>query len=60
MRSTGERIAEFAAGALTAIVFMILYAPLIIGVLFSVVRDQAGQDPLGDVQRQSLCDLVVE
>lgn len=43
MRSTSERLAELAAGALTAIVFIILYAPLIIGVLFSVVQIRQGK-----------------
>ena len=43
MRSTGERVAELAAGLLTAIVFVILYAPLIIGVLFSVVQIKQGK-----------------
>ena len=37
MRSKGERMAELAAGILTGLVFVILYAPLIIGVLFSVM-----------------------
>ena len=43
MRSKGERVAELAAGALTGIVFVILYAPLIIGVLFSVVQIRQGK-----------------
>ncbi len=43
MRSTGERIVEFAAGVMTAAVFIILYAPLIIGVLFSVVQIRQGK-----------------
>ena len=43
MRSRGERVAELAAGALTGIVFVILYAPLIIGVLFSVVQIRQGK-----------------
>lgn len=43
MQSKGERIAGFAAGGLTALIFIILYAPLIIGVLFSVVQIRQGK-----------------
>ena len=43
MRSRGERITEIAAGALTVVVFAILYAPLIIGALFSVVQIRQGK-----------------
>jgi ABC-type spermidine/putrescine transport system permease subunit II len=43
MRSKSERMAELAAGALTGVVFVILYAPLIIGVLFSVVQIRQGK-----------------
>jgi ABC-type spermidine/putrescine transport system permease subunit II len=42
VRAAGERATEIAAGALTAIVFAILYAPLVIGVLFSLVQIRQG------------------
>ena len=60
MRSTGERIAEFAAGALTA--HRLRHSLCAVDHRRAVFRgaDPAGQDPLGDIQRQPLCDLVVE
>jgi len=43
MRARSERYAEIAAGILTAAVFVVLYAPVIISVLFSLVQIRQGQ-----------------
>jgi ABC-type spermidine/putrescine transport system permease subunit II len=43
MRARSERNIEIAAGILTAAVFIILYAPVIISVLFSLVQIRQGQ-----------------
>jgi ABC-type spermidine/putrescine transport system permease subunit II len=43
MRARSERKAEIAAGILTAAVFVILYAPVIISVLFSLVQIRQGK-----------------
>lgn len=43
MRASAERNSEIAAGILTAMVFIVLYAPVIIGVLFSLVQIRQGQ-----------------
>jgi ABC-type spermidine/putrescine transport system permease subunit II len=42
MRGNGERLAEFLAGLLTAVVLAILYAPVFVGALFSVVTIRRG------------------
>jgi ABC-type spermidine/putrescine transport system permease subunit II len=43
LRSRGERIAEWVALALTAAVFLVLYAPIIVSAVFSVVEIRKGQ-----------------
>lgn len=43
MKLSGERRAEIATGALTAAVFAVLYAPVVISVLFSLVEIRKGK-----------------
>ena len=43
MRSNGEKFAKIATGTITAIVFAVLYAPLFISVLFSLVEIRRGK-----------------
>lgn len=43
MRSPGERVVEIVAGAVTATVLLILYSPVLINALFSVVQLDDGQ-----------------
>lgn len=43
MRARSERKAEIAAGILTGIIFMVLYAPVITSVLFSLVEIRQGK-----------------
>jgi spermidine/putrescine transport system permease protein len=43
MRTPGERSAEIVAGAVTVAVFAVLYAPVIISVLFSLVQIRQGK-----------------
>ena len=43
MRSNGEKFAKIATGTITAIVFAVLYAPLFISVLFSLVEIKRGK-----------------
>jgi ABC-type spermidine/putrescine transport system permease subunit II len=43
MRSPSERIVELLAGVFTALVLLILYSPVIINALFSVVQSHDGQ-----------------
>jgi ABC-type spermidine/putrescine transport system permease subunit II len=43
MQTLGERRAEIATGILTALVFSVLYAPVIISVLFSLVEIRRGK-----------------
>jgi ABC-type spermidine/putrescine transport system permease subunit II len=43
MRSTGERIVEAVAGIFTALVLLVLYSPVLINALFSVVALDDGQ-----------------
>ena len=43
MRSPSERIVELGAGVFTALVLLILYSPVVINALFSVVQSQDGQ-----------------
>jgi ABC-type spermidine/putrescine transport system permease subunit II len=43
MQTTGERRAEIVTGILTAMVFIILYAPVILSVLFSLVEIRRGE-----------------
>ena len=42
MRSTGERLAFAAAGLVTALMFVVLYAPVAVSALFSVVEFRHG------------------
>jgi ABC-type spermidine/putrescine transport system permease subunit II len=42
VRSAGERLVEIAAGAMTAIVLAILYAPVAVNALFSIVEVDRG------------------
>lgn len=43
MRSSGERVVEVVAGVLTALVLLILYSPVLINALFSVVALDDGK-----------------
>lgn len=43
LRTRGEYIAEIVAGALTAITFLVLYAPILVSAVFSVVEIRRGQ-----------------
>jgi ABC-type spermidine/putrescine transport system permease subunit II len=43
MQTSGERRAEIMTGVVTAIVFIVLYAPVIISVLFSLVEIRRGK-----------------
>jgi ABC-type spermidine/putrescine transport system permease subunit II len=43
VRSPAERIVEFGAGLLTAVVLLVLYSPVLINALFSVVQLDDGQ-----------------
>ncbi len=43
MRSPGERLVELAVGVLTALVLLVLYSPVLINALFSVVELQDGR-----------------
>ncbi|CAN5194032.1 ABC transporter permease [soil metagenome] len=43
MKGTGERIVEWGAGALTFIVLAILYAPVLLSAIFSVVEIRNGE-----------------
>jgi ABC-type spermidine/putrescine transport system permease subunit II len=43
MQTAGERRAEVATGILTALVFAVLYAPVVISVLFSLVEIRRGK-----------------
>jgi ABC-type spermidine/putrescine transport system permease subunit II len=43
MQTSNERRAEIATGILTAVVFVVLYAPVIISVLFSLVEIRRGE-----------------
>jgi ABC-type spermidine/putrescine transport system permease subunit II len=43
MRTSGERRAEIMTGVVTAIVFIVLYAPVMISVLFSLVEIRRGK-----------------
>lgn len=49
MSSSGERLAVALAGLLTALVFLVLYAPVIISALFSVVPSEQGALQWGNV-----------
>jgi ABC-type spermidine/putrescine transport system permease subunit II len=43
LRTRGDRIAEYAAGALTVLVFVVLYAPIVVSAVFSVVEIRKGE-----------------
>jgi ABC-type spermidine/putrescine transport system permease subunit II len=43
MRSPGERVVELIAGLFTTLVLLVLYLPVLINALFSVVQSQDGQ-----------------
>src|SRR5215210_4535925 len=43
MRSPGERVVELVAGLFTTLVLLVLYLPVLINALFSVVQSQDGQ-----------------
>jgi ABC-type spermidine/putrescine transport system permease subunit II len=43
MRSPGERVVELIAGLFTTLVLVVLYLPVLINALFSVVQSQDGQ-----------------
>jgi ABC-type spermidine/putrescine transport system permease subunit II len=43
IRSTSERLAEVASGAMTTIVMSVLYAPVVVSAVFSVVEVQRGR-----------------
>ena len=43
MRSPGERVVELVAGGFTALVLLVLYSPVFINALFSVVQSHDGQ-----------------
>ena len=42
LRTRGDRIAEYAACALTVLVFVVLYAPILVSAVFSVVEIRKG------------------
>lgn len=43
MRSPGERVVELVAGIFTALVLLVLYSPVLINALYSVVQSRDGQ-----------------
>ncbi len=43
LRTRGDRIAEYAAGGLTALVLLVLYAPILVSAVFSVVEIRRGE-----------------
>jgi ABC-type spermidine/putrescine transport system permease subunit II len=43
MRSPGERVVELVAGLFTTLVLLVLYSPVLVNALFSVVRSDDGQ-----------------
>lgn len=43
MQGTGHRVAVWLTGTLTAAVFILLYAPVFISMLFSLVEIRQGQ-----------------
>ena len=43
MRSRGERVVDLIAGVFTALVLLVLYSPVFINALFSVVQSRDGQ-----------------